>query len=447
MNNLLQNIAWNETVLGYLIYVITFPIVPVIVHHFFKRIFGCRIKKDLHIFMLYFTFYLANCLKYAIPKNDFIDILFSFLFVLGISLFYNTKILWRISASLFLLVLINLSEIIVVSSMMIFIGGSEFLFTIIRLILGKIVLMVFELFALKLLTSFGKGSLPNQLWLLLVISPIISIFILSTISQTDIMNTEYMPIVFFPISLGLMFINYFIYMVSDRIIYKQTMDEQTRLLEQQTAYYQNQYQLAEQSQKETIKFRHDIKNILLGLKTELDAGKLTEGKDMLETLIEDFSSIKKVAHSGNTIIDSIINYKKRRADQERIPFYMDFQFPNNIRLDTTSLSVILGNALDNAIEACSNVEEKERYVKIQFHYEYESLYIKIENPYYGTIRRDRKEQIISRKRDSNSHGIGLQSIREMVEKINGIFEISHNDSIFRVQIVLFDIKRNEITSI
>jgi signal transduction histidine kinase len=353
------------------------------------------------------------------------------------------KILWSLSATLFLFVLINLSEIIAVSSMMIFIGGSEFLFTIIRLIFGKIVLMVLELLAIKLLTSFGKGSLPNQLWLIIVISPVFSIFILSAISQTDIMNTEYMPIVFLPISLGLMFINYFIYMISDQIIYKQNIDEQTRLLEQQTAFYQNQYQLAEQSQKETIKFRHDIKNILLGLKTELDAGKLTEGKDMLETLIEDFSSIKKVAHSGNMIIDSIINYKKRQADQERIPFYMDFQFPHNVRLDTTIISVILGNALDNAIEACRHVEEKDRYVKIQFHYENESLYIQIKNPYHGTIRRNRKGQIISNKKDSSMHGIGLQSIREMVKKMNGFFEISYNNGIFQLQIVLFDLKRNE----
>lgn len=376
--------------------------------------------------------------------NDYCRMLFQFSFIFIVSMFYHKKLVWKICASLFLSVLIYVSDIIAISSMMLFIAGDEIVFVMIKLVFGKIIMMVLEIIAVKSLTSFGKGSLSYGWWVSVIVSPILSILVLCTISQMDsIMKSEYMPVVFLPVAMGLIFINYFVYILCDNMIYKQHTDKQALLLKQQVDYYQNQYQLAVHTQKETLKFRHDMKNILLGLRSELDAGKVTEGKEMIEKLIVDFSSVKKVAHSGNIVIDSIINFKEKQADQYSIPFQLDFHFPNNIILNTRAISVILGNAIDNAIEACKDIKSQGKYIKIQFNYENDSLFINIENPFSGSIRTGIGGRILTTKNNNKQHGIGLQSIREMVESVNGIIDISYSNQIFKLQIALFDIRTDE----
>lgn len=445
LSNIVNSITLEERFLENLFFLITFPIIVVVMHHFFQSLLGNKINKKLYIFLVYIVYSLVNCIVYALSINEYCRVLFQFSFILIISLFYHKNFRWKICASLFLLALIYLSDIIAVASMMLFIAGDQIVFTMIKLVFGKMVIMVLELIAVKSFTSFGKGRLALGWLITAIITPILSIVVLCVISQIqDIMLTEYMPVVFLPIAMALICINYFIYILCDNIIFKQHTKKQNLLLKQQVEYYQNQYQLAEQSQKETLKFRHDIKNILLGLKADIDGGKVLEGNDMLKTLIEDFGRAKQVAHSGNLIIDSIINYKRKYAEQFTIPFQMDFQFPNNIILDTSTISVILGNAIDNAIEACKEIKSKDKYIKIQFNYQNESLFIKIENPFANSIRKDISGNIITRKKNSRYHGIGLQSIREMVEKVNGMFDISHENHLFIVQIILFDIKTEEL---
>lgn len=445
MSNIVNSITLDERFLEYIVFFITFPIMGVVIHHFFRSLLGNKINKEIYIILVYTAYFLANCFVYVLPINEYSRVLFQFSFILITSLCYHKNFMWKICASLFLFALIYVSDIIAVASMMVFIGGDQMVFTMIKLVFGKMVVMILELIAVKSFTSLGKGKLSFGWIITAIITPILSILILCSISQIqDIMLTEYMPVVFLPIAMALICINYFVYILCDNMIYKQYTKKQNLLLKQQIEYYQNQYQLAEQTQKETLKFRHDIKNILLGLKTELDAGRVIEGNDMLNTLIEDFTMAKKVAHSGNLMIDSIINYKKRQADQLLIPFYMDFQFPSDVILNTTVISVILGNAIDNAIDACKDMKDKDKYIKIQFNYQNESLFMKIENPFAGSLRTDIRGRILTKKKDTKFHGVGLQSIREMVEKVNGIFEISHDNHLFILQIILFDIKTEKI---
>lgn len=79
------------------------------------------------------------------------------------------------------------------------------------------------------------------------------------------------------------------------------------------------------------------------------------------------------------------------------------------------ISVILGNALDNAIKACRNEKNVERHITIHIHYLNESLFLRIQNPYVHNIRKNFYGEIRSTKSDSPSHGLGLKSIIKIVE--------------------------------
>lgn len=350
--------------------------------------------------------------------------------------------MWRISATFFVIAIILLSDVIAQSILNIFLGGDASSLYIMSLFLSKIIMLMLVYAAERICSSYGEGVLSWGYWAFLILCPflsLISIYGLSCYLKLREMNEIYLSF-----SIGLVFINYFVFMICDHVLYNQSIEKQTRLLQQQISYYENQYQLAETAQKDTLRFRHDFKNILIGVQAELEAGKVAKGQDTIKMLLDNFNFSKGIVNSGNLSLDSILNYKQQRAAQENIPFYFDLRLPADIILDSTVISVIMGNILDNAIEACKRLKDRTPYVKIQIHYQNESLFIHIENPYSGSIRTDFTGRIHSVKTDHKKHGIGLESVQDMVEKNYGLMNISYKEGIFLTEIALFKIQKQNI---
>ena len=96
---------------------------------------------------------------------------------------------------------------------------------------------------------------------------------------------------------------------------------------------------------------------------------------------------------------------------------------------------MLGNLLDNAIEATEKLEsEKDIFVSLV--YQKEKLLIKIRNPYAGVLKKDRAGNYKSEKKDRENHGIGLKSVRKVVEKYEGVMEIHTEDQVFEMCVIL-----------
>lgn len=429
----------NNVIIEELFYLGTFPFIAAIVHHFLCNCLGCRLQKKSHILLICFLYCLLSGGLYLSPFSGYIKLLLNFVLLMLLSCFYKNSLRWRASAIVFILAIIFLSDVIVQSFLMAFFPSYTTEIYIVGLFLSKFVMLILTHVAVQLFTSYGEGSLSGWYWSFLLLCPLISFMGLYGLSRH--FHLIELPWLYPTLSIGLLFINFFVFILCDHILKLQAMQTQTILLEQQINYYTNQYLLAESAQKETLRFRHDLKNVLIGLQAKLETGEVSGSKQILNTLIDDFSSSKGIAHSGNLIIDSIINYKHQVASSVNIPFQLDLRFPAEIVLDPTAISVILGNALDNAIEACQRIHSGKRYIKIQMHYQHESLFIHIENTYAGSIRTNISGKICSTKSNYKSHGIGLKSIHDMVEKMQGLLDISFDHNIFQLEIVLFNIKR------
>jgi sensor histidine kinase regulating citrate/malate metabolism len=102
------------------------------------------------------------------------------------------------------------------------------------------------------------------------------------------------------------------------------------------------------------------------------------------------------------------------------------------------MNVILGNLLDNAVEAVKKINEKK--IKIEMELDRGCLYIKIENTFNGNIEiRDGKLKTI--KNNSQYHGIGLVSIKNALDKYEGIIDIDYQSKTFSVNIMLYNNER------
>ena len=100
---------------------------------------------------------------------------------------------------------------------------------------------------------------------------------------------------------------------------------------------------------------------------------------------------------------------------------------------------ILGNALDNAIEACDRVSERERLVKIFMKVERKNLCIEIKNRYDGTIFESQDGRHISRKDNPQEHGLGLRIMHELLEHADGNVETMWDEQMFTLRVMIYHV--------
>lgn len=181
--------------------------------------------------------------------------------------------------------------------------------------------------------------------------------------------------------------------------------------------------------------KHDIKNQLLYL-NELVKKDPQKAESYLEKLMN--SNLNKengISNSGNLIIDSLINHKFMIAAEKGIETKFQIKIPPELPYEAADLCIVVGNLLDNAIEAVQRVGIS-KWIDVSIQYRQQKLLITIKNVYCGKILQDRDGNYISQKNDSLNHGWGLKSVYKCVEKYNGTIEIHYEENVFRVDIMM-----------
>ncbi|AJS60445.1 sensor histidine kinase [Paenibacillus sp. IHBB 10380] len=414
-----------------LFYLVTLPFLSVIIHYFFSHCFVCRVEKKLNLVLLYFLYFACSIALHFSPLPGTVLLTLNIGLIVLLSFLYRGNLKWRVCAALFIVALIILSDVAMSTAY----STKGY---IINLFLSKLLMLILVLISVRIAKTYGNGSLSGWYWFFLFFCPLISIMGVTHLSSNLFFRTY--PDLFPIICVGLLIINFLIFVLSDRVLCVQSAQNKSQLLEQQNAYYVNQYLLTKEMQEESFRLQHDFKNILLGLRAKLHSGEEETTKNELNKLLGKIENPAGVCHSGNIIIDSIINYKQQVAEKYTILFYLDLNIPPRLELDTTVISVILGNALDNAIEACKEKTNVERYIKIHMHYLNDSLFLRIQNPFVNKIHTNLYGEIRSTKSDKQSHGLGLKNIKKIVDECDGLLDISYSNSLFQIEIVLFKIQ-------
>ena len=207
------------------------------------------------------------------------------------------------------------------------------------------------------------------------------------------------------------------------------------LLKKENQYYESQLKNMEQSTAAWKKLRHDLKNHFIVLKGMLDLGEEEQAKIYLDDFIQNEFGNKQEVQSGNTAIDSILNYKMLEAEQHSVMLDLDVQIPEQLAVSSQAMSVILGNAIDNAIEAAKETEE--RCISAILQYTKGRLLIQISNPYSGELHLGTSGEYLTKKVEKENHGFGLKSIRDVVEKSGGVMNIEAKEGEFILTILLY----------
>lgn len=210
------------------------------------------------------------------------------------------------------------------------------------------------------------------------------------------------------------------------------------VFEQSINLYDMYIKEKENSVREFRRTKHDLKNRLIYLKKLLEEEKYDELDTFLDNIIMDkpFQNLL-IANTNNSVIDALVNYKYALAKNNDIEFITKLDVPTSLPFDSSDLCVILGNALDNAIEANIRLKSSHRYIKLLMRIDFRNLIILIENSFDGNIRKNKQGKILTLKDDMENHGIGIDSIRKAAEKYHGYVTTECDNNIFRLKIVLY----------
>lgn len=216
------------------------------------------------------------------------------------------------------------------------------------------------------------------------------------------------------------------------------LKRKNHVLEQSINLYDKYIKEKEMSIREIRRTKHDLKNYVIYFKKLLGEQKYDElemcfGKIMME---EPFQNLF-IANTNNPAIDALVNYKYTLAKNKEIDFIVKLDVPTSMPFESTDLCVILGNALDNAIEANMRLKSNEHFIKLLMRLDQRNLIILIENSFDGKIRKNKQGKILTMKEEIDNHGIGIDSICKTAEKYHGYVTTECENNIFKLKIVLY----------
>lgn len=181
-------------------------------------------------------------------------------------------------------------------------------------------------------------------------------------------------------------------------------------------------------------WRHDYHNHIQALKAYMSLSQYEQVIAYLDGLEKDLSCVDTVLKTGNVMVDAILNSKLSMIQEKNIAVDATALVPEDIAVSGIDLSVLIGNLLDNAMEACMELPgEKERFIRIYIDIMKKQLYISVTNSMKGKARKS-GGRFLSNK--EGNHGFGLYRIDNIVSKYGGYLNRQTEDGVFATEIML-----------
>ncbi len=193
--------------------------------------------------------------------------------------------------------------------------------------------------------------------------------------------------------------------------------------------------------------KHDMKNtlsVVLRLAAEKGESEDEELQTYLSELNQTFDNLDFRFKTGNSVIDTLLNMKYHEALRIVPDLQVDVRkllLPRDLAIQSYDIGVILGNALDNAIEACQKLKEKEpeakAFIRLSSFRKDKLLIFKIENSFDGMLKQKRQTGLPETdKADKKIHGIGLVNIKNTAEKYQGTMGYKTDGRVFVLSVMM-----------
>lgn len=424
----------NEFVLYMLTYLLSQALGIYSIYKLLKAFFDERIVKKQIETIAYIGYFILSSSVYLIINIPVANFAVNIISVLLITFMYTSSIKKKLLVDVLTYIFMAGAETLVVTL------TGQLNFSVVERsdynsIFGIVVINVLKYVVSIAISGFKNiksgNTLPLVYWVSLLIMPISSLFMLVVIFQSE-------GLAVYTITLSVaavLIINFTVFFLFDRLSNSFQEEQEREFVKQQNKYYENQLEIITASLESSSILRHDMRNHLQAIFTDIKNGNIDEAQQHISDITDVYNAESKIIHTGYPAIDSIVNFKLQAAKKNRVKVNVSSTLPQGLNISSFDSTVIFGNLIDNALQAVSLVPEN-KFIDIALHYSKGMLIIKISNPFVNEIKKS-GDKVITSKKDKKNHGYGLTSVKEAVEKYNGTIEINPDNNIFTVTAILY----------
>lgn len=294
--------------------------------------------------------------------------------------------------------------------------------------LGMVICNVLSFTLLSCISTISRAKIKSvefKYWIMMFLFPLFSLFIIISsdifIVLSGTSEIKYIMLLLI-IVIGLLYFNISVFEFIDSFSAKLQLESAKQLIKHQ----EENYQLLEINELELRKLKHDIDHHLFVMKTLLQNKNFTDSTMLIDSLEKLASFPVSIVYTNDSTLDAILNIECKKALEKEVKFIVKtHKLSAPINVNPLDKSTILCNALNNAIEAAINTND--RTVIIDIASTVDNVRILIENS--SQPRDFTSKSIFSTKDDTLNHGFGIESIRLSLRNYNGSLHMSYLNGI------------------
>ena len=409
---------------------------------FMRSVSNNRLKSRHGVIMVCVIFTILRMILYFTFQDSLVTIASAIITIAAISLMYDMSRIKRIIFVPIIYILIMFTEVMVggmlsvITGIPVEEGRKLILFYTAGVLISKMVLISILKVIQFIVPSFGE-RISGYLMVPLLMLPVASFMLIYILGEFNLlegpspralMASCAMILLAFS-NVGLFFLLEYQQREEKEKNRMQLMQKQT---EGQIAFYR---ELAER-QKISNKTMHDLKNQMFALseamKTDSD-----KTREIMESISGKIFAASPMTVTGIDAVDSLIFSKKQQMELHGIRYEQSVHISPGTSFDPLDLCVLLGNLLDNAIEANEKVDPDKRFISLNITQQEMWLSITITNAAVETVKLDGKT-IHTTKAQKELHGFGLSSVNEIAAKYQGNCTFRSTDHDFTAYLILQD---------
>lgn len=399
---------------------------------FFNSVFGKSARKH-NRFIYFIIFGLLDYLYLVIPLSPILSLILALLMIFSFVQSYQVEMKTKI---IFFMLYSVLMSLVTCISLYIFytLDSVEFSFdpvnetnkiVYMKAILLSFIIMFAIIQIIRPLAKRRSYSLHYRYYVLISAIPLMSIYHLYILNH----KTVY----YFISAIGFLFLNVMIVYIFDTIIDKYKFMQEHTQLQHQMDYQDANYEKVVHSFKSIKRIIHDTNQQFLYIEECIKRNELTAAMEHIKTTLNKVEGAYQRVNTGNLVIDALITNTLNigQANGIRIDTKL-YLWSQEIHIDRYDLCVVIGNMLDNAIEASKKLTiAEDRYILIKIHSAESSLIIHISNHMDNEVA-----HLHSQKPTPEFHGIGLTNIARICDKYGGHMTIETENKVFNNMVLL-----------
>ncbi|MPQ33655.1 GHKL domain-containing protein [Clostridium estertheticum] len=399
----------------------------------FKLLNAFLTKRDSKIFSALNFFALLMMCTIPLQSGDIENIIYIFVIYLIIGLIFYKDVKIKKICAVSMVSTISVSVKMLAARIASFFPIYEYKFNDIVEASLRVLIFILIYFALYKVVLWAKEILSIKIWALICTMSLatftsIVFSIIPFISKT---STYYNLLVIAIMTLYILGIIATFYLIKE-IALGTKADSLNKQLKMQMEYYND----IEENQNITNKILHDMKNHLGVINSFLYEDNIEEARSYLNKVTESIIPLSPHTFCENKVVNSILNNKYKKFIDLGININMNIYVPEQLNISQTDLCSIFSNTIDNAIEACLKIQDKNlRYINIKSNTEKGYFVYEVENSKINQIRVN-DMRFISNKKNNRIHGYGVDIIRTVVSKYSGDIDTEYTDNTFKITLFI-----------